>query len=304
MLAYLLILGVACAVAYGMAVSGKGYGRAIASFLVAVFVGWFGGGLLAAYGAALLGFGEAKQHLLPLFLRGLWWALIGAGIGVFRARRKSRPMDEASTLALPKWGWNAALAVILAGFMLALALPAYQDYTKRSQKPWEVYQAQQSAAAQATPDAQIDWGSGDIVIPQASTDSSPATDAATNEHLHRIYAAHPDADAIFASADFVAWMARYPAYQRIAAEGTTQEVIEMFTAYKNQRQPYLYESNAPKSAENPKTTANSDRQPLIGKFGNQAPQNVLSKHGQTTCVFRPVMSDADYRACGISPPSR
>ncbi|MDT4863638.1 hypothetical protein FQZ97_983540 [compost metagenome] len=165
--------------------------------------------------------------------------------------------------------------------------------------PWEVHKAQQSAAAQAgasserfdpstaTPDSQVDWGSGDIVMPQVSADLNPAGDAATNEHLHRIYAAHPDADAIFASADFIAWMARYPAYQRIAAEGTTQEVVEMFTAYKNQRQ-----------------TANSDRQPLNGKLGNQAPQDVLSKHSQTTCVFRPVMSDADYRACGISPPSR
>jgi hypothetical protein len=37
------------------------------------------------------------------------------------------------------------------------------------------------------------------------------------------------------STDFKTWVAKYPTYQRIVAQGTTQEIIEMFTAYKNQR---------------------------------------------------------------------
>ena len=134
---------------------------------------------------------------------------------------------------LPKWEGKTVLAVILFGAMLAVAIPEYQNYTKRSQKPRELYPTQQSAVEQPRipPEA-----SAPSAAPQVSTDSKPAVDAAVNEHLNRIYAAYPDADAIFASADFRTWMARYPAYQRIASEGTTQEVIEMFTAYKNQRQ--------------------------------------------------------------------
>ena len=60
-------------------------------------------------------------------------------------------------------------------------------------------------------------------------------DATLKEHYKRIYAAHPDADAIHDSPSFQAWLAKYPAYQRIASEGSTQEIIEMFTAYKNQQ---------------------------------------------------------------------
>ncbi|MBD9672990.1 hypothetical protein IB275_20585 [Pseudomonas sp. PDM21] len=274
MLAYMLILGMAYVVAYRVNVSKPSFGRAAAGFFLAVMVAWIFGSILIAQGVAFLGgllgwvgegSGDAKQFVLRLFQRGLWWAVIGAGMGVFRARRGIHHQRDASALVLPRWEGKAALAVILFGVMLAVAIPAYKDYTKRSQRPWEFYQAQQSAVVQGgasserldsstvipananseylpngqvvqpTPASPADWGSGGVVISQASTESHPAVDAATNEHLSRIYAAHPDADAIFASAEFRGWMARYPAYQRIVVEGTTQEIIEMFTAYKNQR---------------------------------------------------------------------
>lgn len=68
------------------------------------------------------------------------------------------------------------------------------------------------------------------VITQPKTQNTVA-----QEHYRRIYAAHPDADAIHDSPAFQAWVSRYPTYQHIVAQGTTQEIIEMFTAYKNQR---------------------------------------------------------------------
>ncbi|KAB0773154.1 hypothetical protein ACV4WP_28245 [Pseudomonas aeruginosa] len=281
MLAYLLILGMAYVVAYSVGVSKPSYGRAAAGFTLAVMVAWIFGSILVAQGAAFLdgllglrdgGSSDPKQFVLYLFQRGCWWAVIGAGIGVFRARRRIHHQGNASTSGLPKWEGKTALAVILFGVMLAVAIPAYKDYTKRLQKPWEFFQEQQSAVAQvrtspvgAAPSAaplansypenlpggqlgqpteisQADWEHGDIAVPQAATHSDAAANPMSNEHLRRIYAAHPDADAIFASAEFRAWMARYPAYQRIAAEGTTQDVIEMFTAYKNQRQSNPFEN--------------------------------------------------------------
>ncbi|WP_207884584.1 hypothetical protein [Pseudomonas sp. 30_B] len=242
MLAFLLILGMAYVVAYRVGAYKSSYRRAAAGFTLAVMVAWIFGSILVAQGAAFLDglLGrmdgrdtDTKQLVLTLFQRGVWWAVIGAGVGTFRARRRIRHQQDVPASVLPRWEGKIVLAVILFGAMLAVAIPEYQNYTRRSQEPRELYQAQQSAAEQPRIPPQA---SAPSAAPQVSTDSKPAVDAAVDEHLNRIYAAHPDADAIFASADFRAWMTRYPAYQRIASEGTTQEVIEMFTAYKNQRQ--------------------------------------------------------------------
>ena len=203
------------------------------------------------------------------------------------------------------------------GIVAAVALPAFQDYTKRTQSVAGV------AAANAAnkPAAQVDWNKGVITPPnQFATggeslqqrsqideflsnaptnqltelptqqnaarmpikygkddtplDGQPATQqnaekanpfdqfdpitahpvndaknrpftyeeasapqaksAVEQEHYRRIYVAHPDADAIHVNPGFQAWVAKYPAYQRILSKGSTQEIIDMFTAYKNQ----------------------------------------------------------------------
>ena len=77
-------------------------------------------------------------------------------------------------------------------------------------------------------------GSSDLRSPSMTSNQGVASES-LKEHYKRIYAAHPDADAIHDSPSFQAWLAKYPAYQRIASEGSTQEIIEMFTAYKNQQ---------------------------------------------------------------------
>ena len=68
---------------------------------------------------------------------------------------------------------------------------------------------------------------------EASASKTQST--AEQEHYRSIYAAHPDVDTILASPAFQAWSTKYPAYKRVVAKGTAQEVIEMFTAYKNRR---------------------------------------------------------------------
>lgn len=129
------------------------------------------------------------------------------------------------------WVLIVAVAVPIVGIVAAVALPAYQDYTKRQESP-------------------ITFGSNDKIIspienPYGKFDPSTASPVETaaqpvqrtpeQEHFFRIDAAHPDANAIVTSPAFQSWVAQYPSYQRIFAKGTAPEVIDMITAYKNQR---------------------------------------------------------------------
>jgi Protein of unknown function (DUF2628) len=168
--------------------------------------------------------------------------------------------------------------VPVVGIVVAVALPAYEDYVKRKSPvavmPWEErYQGQsqtnekrsqideflsgaQTSRSTDTPTQQnapmptLDLS--EFQTPPAKQPATPqnpfeatqaiadtvapkAPSAEEQEHLRLIYAAHSNADEIYNSPGFKAWVAKYPAYQRILSKGSTQEIIEMFTAYKNQR---------------------------------------------------------------------
>lgn len=61
---------------------------------------------------------------------------------------------------------------------------------------------------------------------------------AVSIHEQTIYSAHPDADEVYESAEFKAWMGKQPSYARAAIEqtlqkGTTAQVIEVFTSFKD-----------------------------------------------------------------------
>lgn len=68
--------------------------------------------------------------------------------------------------------------------------------------------------------------------PAAPVATQPPAPSAQEEHFQKIYAAHPDADAIFTSIGFQDWLSQNPKYQRVPKEGSTQEVIAMFTEFK------------------------------------------------------------------------
>ncbi len=69
--------------------------------------------------------------------------------------------------------------------------------------------------------------------PQAS--ELTAEQSAKERHFQRIYAAHPDADEVFTSHDFHLWIARNTKYVDVPTSGTTDQVIEMFSAFKRWR---------------------------------------------------------------------
>ena len=107
--------------------------------------------------------------------------------------------------------------------------------------PLDGQPASQQNAARANPYGQFDPSTARPVDAETRSGTNQVAVAQKSqsvdeqEHLRRIYSAHSDADAINDSRGFKAWVAKYPAYQRILKQGSTQEIIEMFTAYKNQR---------------------------------------------------------------------
>jgi hypothetical protein len=141
------------------------------------------------------------------------------------------------------WVLVVALAIPVIGIMAAVAIPAYQDYTTRkpaAANPFDQYDRPASPENQRmAPQLKPFTGTLDKFDPSTASPveavAPPTQKTPEQEHFGRIDAAHPGATALVTSPAFQSWIAQYPAYQRIFKQGTAQEVIDMITAYKNQR---------------------------------------------------------------------
>lgn len=81
--------------------------------------------------------------------------------------------------------------------------------------------------------ALVDAKLSQVLAPIKQREAQNAADA----HSQAIYTAHPDADEVFESTEFKDWMGNQPSFARTAIEqtlkaGTTQQVIEVFDAFK------------------------------------------------------------------------
>lgn len=108
----------------------------------------------------------------------------------------------------------------------------------------------------------------------------------TTAHYNAIYAAHPDADNIVKSSEFKAWISSLSdewrrEYDRVLSEGSTEQVIAMLGSYKNSG----YAATRSKQSKAVSNQAAQYQEPQINN-----------------CVFKGVMTQADYDACGITPP--
>lgn len=72
------------------------------------------------------------------------------------------------------------------------------------------------------------------VLEQHPDATTEAKRIALEHHYRRIYAAHPDADALFVSADFLRWAGAAPQRQAALQSGKTGDIIALFTNYKAQ----------------------------------------------------------------------
>lgn len=108
----------------------------------------------------------------------------------------------------------------------------------------------------------------------------------TTAHYNAIYAAHPDADNIVKSSEFKAWISSLSdewrrEYDRVLSEGSTKQVISMLSSYKASR----------------RNTAGARQVSPIYDIQEQ-----MQKPQSNGCVYKSVMTKADYDACGITPP--
>jgi curved DNA-binding protein CbpA len=150
----------------------------------------------------------------------------------------------------PKRGTGQAVAVsVVAGVVVAAifstALQAtWRDWTKPAAQAQATSQTF-SQDSQPTPyqqqAPQVNWSDytpvekpAPVATPQQQLQPSLS---AQEIHMQQIYAAHADADTIFTSADFQDWLMRTPQFKNTPSVGSTQEVIDMFSAYKRLYEP-------------------------------------------------------------------
>lgn len=116
--------------------------------------------------------------------------------------------------------------------------------------------------------------------------TEPPAISSADTHYNAIYAAHPDADKIVESGELQAWINTLKhewrqEYNRVLSEGSTEQVIAMLGSYKNSG----YAATRSKQSKAASNQAAQYQEPQIN-----------------SCVFKGVMTKADYDACGITPP--
>lgn len=127
--AFLLIGAMAYQIAYWITLTGIAYWRSFVAFVLAFIAAWLGGGYLVS--VLLFPSGGEGHSMSQLIAKGMVWALFWAGNGVYRGRCMLRTGSPAPQLKFQKWTTKITVGVAVIGIAAAVALPAYQDYTKR-----------------------------------------------------------------------------------------------------------------------------------------------------------------------------
>ncbi len=368
-------------IAYWISSTGLAYWRAVAGFAVAFMFAWVGGVVLSASVFAMIGAVNIAAITTSFLGQGFWFALVGAGYGVYKGRVKIRSkvrvasinrndeghphpqvantndhyaealaeieegrldkgvwarafaeaggdepkakalyikaraeamkgaevwentqppelsdagikargekatveLDNPAPIRTPKWPIWIVAGALPVYFVVSLAVSAFkanpsgqvEAEARTGSQPMKqassgAFSYEDAAAkagsqpmAQVSPE-QSDWGKSDkptqtapgwgdkdamatpakpnLVPFNGKLDDAPSTsaqsdnDKAMKEHFRLVYAAHPDIEAVLASAGFRAWLVKYPAYERIVVKGTAPEVIGMLNTYKKQNQ--------------------------------------------------------------------
>jgi uncharacterized RDD family membrane protein YckC len=104
-------------------------------------------------------------------------------------------------------------------------------------------------------------------------------------HFEKIKAAYPDYEKVTSGRQFSAWIESQPQetksrFEKIRESGTADEVIALLNAYEH------YVINSVNKT----------------KKHNSGSDNPKLQRQQNNCLYKPIMSDADYANCGLSPP--
>lgn len=200
---------------------------AIWSGPASVITGLVLGSALVIGGLSLAGFTvDAGYTMNRIIGQILIWTAAGAAAGIYLGRKKglTGAHEGVGSIPMRAWlGWGALTVVsfIVVAGLIGQAIPQNGPVVVAPAQP---VSTQPPAAFEAAPPV--------ASIPIEAPPPAAKTPTAEEIHLQQIYAAHPDADAIFESPGFRDWLSRAPKYQRVAKEGSTQDVIAMFSAYK------------------------------------------------------------------------
>lgn len=210
--------------------------------------------------------------------------------------------------------------------------------------------AQLQETNQQNPAAAVSAAQPQPLVPQPTTPSIHEPEPSAEDiHFQKIYTAHPDADEIAVAPRFRQWVNWSVAREKVYEQGTSEEVIQLFSDYKKhilenskELDDYLgsvyvmfpklnFEGSNPDQAAIEEVVTIRDRHIKSGSaiipalqmavnevaikkrwiYPESAPTTTTyaapASRPQTPypdCVIRQTMTDADYAACGITPPSR
>lgn len=295
MLDYLVFMGIA----YGVAclISGLKPNLPLAIFggLIGLLIGW-AGGLTLQLGVPYWLFGiDAKEAVMDLMGRGFWMALLGAWMGAAQGRKGQGAVEGKAWSLFGARSWKGALLGVL---VVVVASNVLIGIIRFSNKP-QAYDskgadpvASQAESPYVAPAPTQMPASPPPAAP--ATSSTPGSDsAALDAHYRKIYAAHPDADSVVSHPAFNYWVAEATERKRIVDEGTADEVITLLSQYKSYQRQLQADSQRKPVQQNVQQAANYPSPDLILGGGNSR-----------GCEYKAVMTNENYAACGISPPSK
>ena len=170
-----------------------------------------------------------RSNLAILALLAFFAYYVIINIGIWRAA--SEYEGAKAWVILAKIGVAITPACLLIGTLAAVIIPAMHKPSTQGQ--------QSTPIAQNNP-APTDSGSKSYTYeevfghqPEKKIEPpQPPAPSAQEVHMQEIYAAHPDANEIYRSTEFGRWLTRTPKFKHVPTDGTTQEVIDMFSAFK------------------------------------------------------------------------
>ncbi len=122
---------------------------------------------------------------------------------------------------------------------------------------------------------------------QPQVQETPSKADLVKEYWDYIYAQVPDANQLIADPRLVPWVNKSPMRQRYYDKGTAYEAVQLLTDFK------LYLANLPQNE--PYIQASPEGRTY------QTPAEIMGI-SEGACEFKQVMTDEDYRRCGITPP--
>ncbi len=122
---------------------------------------------------------------------------------------------------------------------------------------------------------------------QPQAQGTPSDADLEKRYQDYLYARVPDANKLIVDPRFLPWVNKSPMRQRYYEKGTASEAVQLLNDFK------LYLASLPQNA--PVTQAAPEGRTY------QTPAEIMGI-SDGACEFRQVMTDEDYRACGITPP--